>query len=215
MERITEAYKKMIDSHTNIIERLNHRLNKPSSFKQLEMAKSIILREKARLYLPDRLKYPADIAKFIEDDFDVLHKRYADLINRIDDAIKKNELEQDNKKEKSTNELLPNKADNPKRTINKEELGKYFKPTFKGQGQNLNQFETMIEELKTDREAKKFAQIAFMIYESKQMNDRKPNTFAAWYKIFCENIGVEQGKGYKPNNLKNPGEALKRLFNYL
>jgi hypothetical protein len=79
----------------------------------------------------------------------------------------------------------------------------------------INHFDTMMEELKTNRTAKEFAQIAYLIYQSKQMNNRKPNTFADWYKIFCKNIGIEQVKGYKPNNLKNPSDAIKKLFNYL
>jgi hypothetical protein len=106
-------------------------------------------------------------------------------------------------------------ADKSQRIINAENLKDYFKPTFRGMGNgNINYFDAMIEELKTDRSAKEFAQIAYMIYNSSQLNHRKPNTFATWYRIFCENIGIKRGK-YKPNNLKNPGEAINKLFNYL
>jgi hypothetical protein len=103
----------------------------------------------------------------------------------------------------------------PQRTINTDKLKDYFVSSFNGMGSNINYFDTLIDELKTDRTAKEFAQIAFMIYVSKQMCNRKPKTFAGWYKIFCEYIGIKQVKGYKPNNLKVPSEAIKKLFNYL
>ncbi|MDR2441639.1 MAG: hypothetical protein LBE12_19935 [Planctomycetaceae bacterium] len=104
----------------------------------------------------------------------------------------------------------------PQRTINRENLKDYFKSAFKGMGNgSINYFESMIEDLKTDRSAKEFAQIAYLIYESSHLNDRKPATFAEWHKIFCESIGIKQGKGYKPNHLKNPRDGIKNLFNYL
>jgi len=108
------------------------------------------------------------------------------------------------------------KTDKTRRQVNEEGLRPYFASTFKGMGNgNINHFTTLVEELKTDRTAKEFAQIAYMIYQSKQMNDRRPSTFAGWYKIFCENIEIKQSRGYKPNSLKNPSEAIKKLFNYL
>jgi hypothetical protein len=108
------------------------------------------------------------------------------------------------------------KTGEQQRIIDIDKLNPYFISTFKGMGNGIiNHFDTMMEELKTNRTAKEFAQIAYLIYQSKQMNNRKPNTFADWYKIFCKNIGIEQVKGYKPNNLKNPSDAIKKLFNYL
>jgi hypothetical protein len=101
------------------------------------------------------------------------------------------------------------------RTIDSERLKEYFSGRFKGMGGSINYFDTMIEELKTDRTGKEFAQIAYMIHRSGKMNDRKPEPFAKWYKIFCECIGINPSNGYKPNNLNEPSEALKKLFNYL
>lgn len=102
-----------------------------------------------------------------------------------------------------------------KRIINADKLKDYFVSTFKGMGNgNINNFDLMIEELKADFTGKEFAQIALMIYESGQMNKRKPNTFAEWYKLFCGLIGCEQ-KSYDPNKLRNPKERIIKLFNYL
>jgi hypothetical protein len=118
-------------------------------------------------------------------------------------------------KMKEQKEQAKPKDDKLNRTIDVKELEVYFTAQFKGMGGNLNYFDTMINELKTDRTAKEFAQIAYMIYQSRHMNSRKPATFSAWYKIFCKSIGIIQSKDYRPNKLKNPSEALRKLFNYL
>jgi hypothetical protein len=115
-------------------------------------------------------------------------------------------------KEDSNNGKTTGKS---QRTINVEGLEIYFSALFKGMGHNTNYFSTMIDELKTDRTAKEFAQIAYMIYRSKKTSDRMPGTFNKWYKIFCENVNVPYVGGYKPNHLKNPNEALRKLFGYL
>ncbi len=116
-----------------------------------------------------------------------------------------------NPKRKTTNE----KNVKPQRIINAEELRKYFRPQFKGMGNgNLNQFDTLISELETERIGKEFAQIALMIYVSSKLNDRKPKNFKAWYTIFCNCIGCEQKK-FHPKDLRKPTESLSRLFSFL
>lgn len=107
------------------------------------------------------------------------------------------------------------KEDKPQRIINAGILKDYFTPAFRGMGNNINYFDTMIDELYTNRTAKEFGQIAYMIYTGKHMNSRKPATFSQWYSLFCEAIGIEKGKGYKPNNLDTPSGDLKKLFGYL
>lgn len=107
------------------------------------------------------------------------------------------------------------KEDRPQRIIDAGKLKDYFSPAFRGMGNNINYFDTMIDELYTNRTAKEFGQIAYMIYTSKHMNSRKPATFSQWYGLFCEAIGIEKGKGYKPNNLDTPSGDLKKLFGYL
>ena len=104
----------------------------------------------------------------------------------------------------------------PNREINSERLRDYFISSFKGMGnRTINHFDTMIDELKTDRTGIEFAKIAYMIYTSDKMTARKPNTFSKWYRKFCECIGVIPVKGYKPNKLKNQSEKLKKLFSYI
>lgn len=103
-----------------------------------------------------------------------------------------------------------------KRTIDAESLKIYFISSFKGIGNgSINNFDTLIDELKTDRPGIEFAKIALMIFDSNKLNARKPNTFSKWYRIFCECIGVIPVKGYKPNKLKNQSEKLKKLFSYI
>ena len=100
------------------------------------------------------------------------------------------------------------------RIVQSEKLNPYFIATFKGMGGATNYFDIMIKELQTNRSVKEFAQIAWMIYDGGKMNQRKPKTFAKWYRVFCECVGVEYSE-YKPNKLKKTGENLKKLFNYL
>jgi hypothetical protein len=107
------------------------------------------------------------------------------------------------------------KGDRPRRIINAGILKDYFTPAFRGMGNNINYFDTMIDELYTNRTAKEFGRIAYMIYTGKHMNSRKPATFSQWYSLFCEATGIEKVKGYKPGNLDTPSEALKKLFSYL
>ena len=110
-----------------------------------------------------------------------------------------------------------NKASNVKteRRIDVDHMKNYFIPSFKGMGNgSINFFDTMIDELKDERSAKEFAQIALMIYNGKKLNNRKPNAFTKWYTNFCEYVGCEK-RTYKPSGLKPLPENLKKLFNYL
>ena len=105
----------------------------------------------------------------------------------------------------------------PKRVIDEKKLEAYFKPVFKGAGNNnINYFRWLVEALNLNRTNKEFAQIALMCYDGGKMNNNKPNTFSEWYRIFCECVGCER-KQY--NNKKklysDTKEALKKQFNYL
>ncbi|KAA6318276.1 hypothetical protein EZS27_031696 [termite gut metagenome] len=103
----------------------------------------------------------------------------------------------------------------PQRVINTDELGSYFKNSFKGGGYgSINHFNTLIKELRTNRTAKEFAQIALLAYEGGKMNSRRPVDFTEWHKIFCACVGCEYVE-YKPNKLRNPRKSIKELFNYL
>lgn len=101
-------------------------------------------------------------------------------------------------------------------TIDSERLKQYFRSSFKGMGKNnFDYYSSMIDELKKGRSTKEYAQIALIIYESDKLNDRKPATFLAWYRIFCNCIGCTYSKNYKPSKLKNIPQNLYNLFSYL
>lgn len=101
------------------------------------------------------------------------------------------------------------------REIKVLEFEQYFKPSFRGIGEyNINHFVSLIEDLKQNRSAKEFAEIALLIHESKHMNSRKPVYFTEWYQIFCECVGCEQKK-YDPKDLRPIRESVKNLFGYL
>lgn len=100
-----------------------------------------------------------------------------------------------------------------KADIKTEELAKYFKPRFKGMGGAMNNFDTMINNLRlTPFSDKDLARIALMIYESKEHNDHVPKTFSAWNEIFFGIMGRNCSKKYKPNQLKCNSNKLPTLF---
>lgn len=154
-----------------------------------------------------------EIGEIKERSLESKYELYYSDIENIENAIIQAESEQtvptsDNKKKQS-------KINKRKRVVNEEDLKLYFVSSFKGMGNdNINYFEKMIYELKTDRSTKEFAQIAYLIYNSKQMNQRKLGTFSKWLRIFYNEIDVSH-IDYKPNKLKNPNEKLTKLFNYL
>lgn len=101
-------------------------------------------------------------------------------------------------------------------SIDSESLKGYFISSFKGMGNgNFNYFDSLIEDLKMERNMKEVAQIAYMIYQSDKLNNRKPNTFADWYRIFCKHTNNTYSINYKPSNLKNITYSLRRIFAYL
>lgn len=121
-------------------------------------------------------------------------------------------------------ELIPNKkskVNESKQTepkvIDKEALGAYFSPRFKGMGNgNLDYLSMFVDELKTPRSRKEFAQIAALCYEGRQMNDRKPRTFAKWRDTFGEIVGRDLGTyDSKEKLLDDIDRNLKNLFSYL
>ena len=101
------------------------------------------------------------------------------------------------------------------REIKTFELEIYFNASFKGIGEyKINHFEKMVEDLKHNRTAREFAQIALLIHESKQMNSRRPPHFSKWHLIFCECVGCEHVK-YDPKDLRPIRKNVQSLFSYL
>jgi len=114
---------------------------------------------------------------------------------------------------------LTNQPIQEHKTINKEELGKYFKAQFKGfGGANINYLDMFVSHLETQlpiSSKKDIGYIALLCYNGKNLNDHKPATFQEWYRIFCECLGVEHVKNYSKKNFVNPPDNIKNTFNYL
>jgi hypothetical protein len=53
-----------------------------------------------------------------------------------------------------------------------------------------------------------------LIYNSKKMSAKKPQTFSEWYQYFCKIVGCEYNKEYKPSKLKD-SEGLEKEFAFL
>lgn len=92
-------------------------------------------------------------------------------------------------------------------------LGIYFISEFRGLGGNFNQLEQTINTL-VDNEFndKEYALIAYKMYHSGKMNSSKPQTFAKWYRIFCDAVECKYNGEYKPSKLKDGKERIDKLF---
>lgn len=97
------------------------------------------------------------------------------------------------------------------RQIDTEQLKTYFTPAFRGIGRGalIDQYSKLEERLKAERNAKDFALIAKMIYDSPH-HINKQNTFKKWHQTFCAIIGCKYVE-YRPNQL-TPSEAIKQEF---
>ena len=98
------------------------------------------------------------------------------------------------------------------------EFANFFIAPFKGIGPgNINNYEKL-EEILTDNSRKRsvieYAKIALLIYNSKKMSAKKPQTFSEWYQFFCKIVGCEYNKEYKPSKLKD-FEGLEKEFAFL
>ena len=85
MEKIDEILKvfdNAINSHISNLDDLMKRLEKPSTLKQLEMAKRVLIKNKARLH-PNPLYTIQEETDIVND----VHKRYEDVLKYIDVLI--------------------------------------------------------------------------------------------------------------------------------
>lgn len=103
--------------------------------------------------------------------------------------------------------------------IKESELKDCFTLAFKGGGNSTTRIdyftEYLLPDLKIERNAKDFARIALLIYESKVLLPAKrPNNFDSWYRTFCELVGCEYNSNYKRSKL-DIDENFRRKFNYL
>ena len=94
----------------------------------------------------------------------------------------------------------------------------YFIAPFKGIGTgNINYYKRLEENLtdvNKERSVIEYAKIALLIYNSKKMSAKKPQTFSVWYQYFCKIVGCEYNKEYKPSKLKVT-ESLEKEFSFL
>ena len=71
----------------------------------------------------------------------------------------------------------------------------YFIAPFKGIGTgNINYYKRLEENLTDvtkERSVIEYAKIALLIYNSKKMSAKKPQTFSEWYQYFCKIVGCE------------------------
>lgn len=114
-------------------------------------------------------------------------------------------------------EQVLNKGEQFNRNIDEENLASFFPSSFRGIGKGnfINYFsENLLPDLKKRWTDKDFAKIALIIYESgKLAKNKKPETFAEWYRNFCYVVGCKYHKDYKPTNLRD--EIFKGKFSYL
>lgn len=98
------------------------------------------------------------------------------------------------------------------------EFADYFIAPFKGIGNgNINYYKRLEENLtdaSRERSVIEYAKIALLIYNSKKMSAKKPQTFSEWYQFFCKIVGCEYNKDYKPSKLQAT-ESLEREFYFL
>ncbi len=98
------------------------------------------------------------------------------------------------------------------------EFADYFIAPFKGIGNgNINYYKRLEENLtdaSRERSVIEYAKIALLIYNSKKMSAKKPQTFSEWYQYFCKIVGCEYNKDYKPSKLQAT-ESLEREFYFL
>lgn len=98
------------------------------------------------------------------------------------------------------------------------EFADYFIAPFKGIGNgNINYYKRLEENLtdaSRERSVIEYAKIALLIYNSKKMSAKKPQTFSDWYKYFCQIVGCEYNPEYKPSKLKDT-KGLEKEFYFL
>lgn len=98
------------------------------------------------------------------------------------------------------------------------EFADYFIAPFKGIGNgNINYYKRLEENLtdaSRERSVIEYAKIALLLYNSKKMSAKKPQTFSEWYQYFCKIVGCKYNKDYKPVKLEAT-ENLKKEFYFL
>lgn len=99
--------------------------------------------------------------------------------------------------------------------IDEKKLGFYFKSTFKGMGQSINQMPNLLEQLEHIRKSTPtdMARVAYMIHESSHVT-KLPKKFSKWMRIFFEILDVEVPADISKNKYK-PTKEIEEKFYFL
>ncbi len=105
-----------------------------------------------------------------------------------------------------------NNRPNPDESGIREKLKNYF--TYRFLKDENAGFETLMGILNGKHSQKYFAIVAYQIYISKYFLNSGFNTFSKWYYTFCDIVGCEYVKSYKPSKLK-PDSKHEAAFLFL
>ena len=100
------------------------------------------------------------------------------------------------------------------RVIDVDALKACFTAKFCGRNAaGVDYAENLLADLKQERDAKYYAKIAWMIYNSPSLlRASRPATFAAWYKTFAKIADVDTVNSYKPNKITPTAEEQKQFY---
>ena len=104
---------------------------------------------------------------------------------------------------------------NPLALDQPDTLADYFVASFKGIGPShpINFYAMLREALHLKRNDIDYARIALLIYQSNKLQPQKrPKSFATWYRIFCKSIGCKYHSHYRPNKLIIHDSLRKELY---
>lgn len=108
MGTILDELDVVIATHNEVLEKTLDRLKNPSTSEQLKMAKRVLLKNKAELYVT--CNDIDGLSEYMQDRFEVLHKRYTDIINLIDNVNPNPYLKDEKKEPTCVEDLFTNEA---------------------------------------------------------------------------------------------------------
>lgn len=102
----------------------------------------------------------------------------------------------------------------PKKTVDLEELGSYFKADFRGYRGGDDIFSTMIEDAMKLPTQKELGMLAYLLYNSRVLNRHKPRSFSKWIRTFFTLLGKTPPLDTHMNKYE-PDEKILRIFAYV
>lgn len=116
--------------------------------------------------------------------------------------------------DEKVNPVKGNDEKNEETSKNLEELANYFKAKFRGFGGGHDYFSDLVKDalnLSTDKE---LGMVAYLIYQSNQLNIRRPKTFSSWIRTFFKLLGKTPPQDTHLNKYK-PNEIISGIFAYI